>query len=179
MIEKDHAVADVLLNPVARKRLVALLAGDDDRDTLVLEPPKQPPQLRAKNRLVRQAGKECLHRVQHHPLGADLLDHRVKADEQAFQVVLAGLLDLTTFHVDIVDDHLFSADQAVDIKAQRRDILGEFLGRLFEGHEDAWLVELGDAADDELHGQQCLTRSGAATDQRGLALGQPALHDFI
>ena len=35
------------------------------------------------------------------------------------------------------------------------------------------------AADEELHGQQRLAAAGAAADQRGPALGQAAVGDFV
>ena len=56
----------------------ALLAGDDGRDALLLEPAEQPAQLRPQDRLVGQAGEQRLDGVQHDALGPDLLDHRVR-----------------------------------------------------------------------------------------------------
>ena len=72
VVQEDHAVADVLLQAVAGERLLALLAGDDGRDALVLEPAEQPAQLGAQDRLVGQPGEERLDGVQHDPLGPDL-----------------------------------------------------------------------------------------------------------
>ena len=94
VVEQDHAVGDVLLQPLAGERAVAALAGDDRGDALVLEPAEQPPQLRAQDRLVGEAAEERLDGVEHDALGADRVDGVAQADEQAFEVVLAGLLDL-------------------------------------------------------------------------------------
>ena len=47
LVEQDHAVRDVLLEAVARQVLAIPLARHDGRDSLGLQPPKQPRQLGA------------------------------------------------------------------------------------------------------------------------------------
>ena len=83
-------------------------------------------------------------RVQHDALGADRVDGVAEPDEQAFEVVLAGLLDLAALDVDVVDaSELPSAISSSRSKPSERDVCGEFLGALLERHEDAGLAELG------------------------------------
>ena len=103
VVEQDDAVGDVLLQALAGERALAALAGDDRRDALVLEPAEQAAQLRAEDRGVGQAAEERLERVEHDALGADGVDGVAEADEQPFEVVLAGLLDLAPLDVDVVD----------------------------------------------------------------------------
>ena len=86
--------------------LLALLAGDDGGDALVLEPAEEPAQLGAQDGLVGQAGEERLEGVEHDALGADGVDGVAEADEQAFQVVFAGLLDLAALDADVVHRQL-------------------------------------------------------------------------
>ena len=86
--------------------LLALLAGDDGGDALVLEPAEEPAQLGAQDGFVGQAGEERLEGVEHDALGADAVNGVAQADEQALQVVFAGLLDLAALDADVVDGEL-------------------------------------------------------------------------
>ena len=179
MVQEDHAIADVLLQAVAGERALALLARDDGGDALFLEPAEQPAQLGPQNRLVGQAGKERLDRVEDDAFGADRLDHAVEPHEQAFEVVFAGLLDLAAFDADVIHGQLLAADQLLEIEAEGGDVLGQVLGRLLEGHEDARLAVLADAVDDELHRQERLAAAGPAADQRGPPARQAAVRDLV
>ena len=107
------------------------------------------------------------------------VDGVAQADEQAFEVVLAGLLDLAALDVDVVDQQLLLLGQIVQVEAERADVLGQLLGGLLEGHEDAGLAELGGAADEELHREQGLAAAGAAADERGPAARQAAAGDLV
>ena len=69
-----------------------------------------------------EACKKRFQTVYGHAFGADLVDCRVDPDEQAFEVILAGLFDLASFDVDIIDDQLFAADHAVQVEAQGGEI---------------------------------------------------------
>ena len=179
VVEQDDAVGDVLLEPVAGERAVAALAGDDRRDPLVLEPAEQPAQLRAQDGVVGQAAEERLDGVEHDALGPERVDGVAQADEEAFEVVLAGLLDLAALDVDVVHQQLVLLGQLVQVEAEGADVLGQLLGGLLEGHEDAGLAELGRAADEELHREQRLAAAGAAADERGAAARQPAAGDLV
>ena len=57
------------------------------------------------------------------------------------------------------------ANQAIEIEAQRGDVLGQVLGRLLERDADAGLAELGSAAHQELHAEQGFAAAGAAAYQ--------------
>ncbi len=70
VIEQHHAVGDELFEALTRELMLAALAGHHRRDAAVLQPPEQPPQLRAQDRLVRQAREDRLDRVEHETLSA-------------------------------------------------------------------------------------------------------------
>src|SRR6185295_18591193 len=114
-----------------------------------------------------------------HALGAHALHRVVEPDEQALQVVLAGLLDLAALHPHVVDGQLLPRLQRREVEAQGRHVGGQLLGRLLERHEDAVLAVLEGAADQELHGEERLAAAGAAADQRGAAARQPAAGELI
>ena len=73
----------------------------------------------------------------------------------------------------------FGRIRASRSKPREATFCGQLLGRLLEGHEDARLAELADAADEELHAQERLAGAGAAADERGPAARQAALGDLI
>ncbi len=123
--------------------------------------------------------KSDLDGIQHDALGADGVDGMPEADEQPFQIVFAGLFDLTALDVHKIQHHLFARDQVFQVETERGDVLGQVLGGLFERHEDARLVELGRAAHQKLHGEQGLAAARAAADQRRPAFGQAAAGDFV
>src|SRR5690606_27997162 len=74
MVEEDHTVGDVLLEALPRELPLAALPGDHGGQPLVLQPTKQPSQLCAQDRGVREAREERLDRVEHDPLGSDFVD---------------------------------------------------------------------------------------------------------
>ena len=104
VVEHDHAVRDVLLDAMPRERAVATLAGDHRRDAAFLEPAEQAPQLGPQDRRVRERAEQGLDRVDHDPLGADLVDRRADPHEQPVEVPVAGLCHLFADHRDVVDD---------------------------------------------------------------------------
>ena len=179
VVEQDHAVRDVLLEPLPGQQALAALAGDDGGHASVLQPAEQPPQFGAQDAVVRQAGEQRFDRVEHDALGADRLDRVAEPDEQPFEIVLAGLLDLAAFDADVVDGQFLRRDQLRKVEAERRDVLGDLLAALLEGHEDAGLAELQRAIHQELHGQQRLAAAGAAADERRPAGWQAAAGDLV
>ena len=58
------------------------------------------------------------------------VDGVAQADEQAFQVVLAGFLDLAALDADEIEHDLFLLLQLVQVKAQRPHV-GDQLGARF------------------------------------------------
>ncbi len=128
----------------------------------------------------RQAAEERLDGVEHHALGADRVDGVAQADEQPFEVVLAGLLDLAALDVHVVDDQLAFARPAPSrSKPSERTFCVSSSVALLERHEHARLAELRGAAHQELHGQQRLAAAGAAADQRRPAARQAAPGDLV
>ena len=93
MVEQDHAVGDVFLQPETGQRVFAALACHDRRHAALFQAPEQPADLRAQNARVGKAGKQHFDRVQHDPLRADRFDRMLEPHEQAFQAVLSGLGD--------------------------------------------------------------------------------------
>ena len=71
MIEDDHTIGDVLLQPVAGEGFCAALACDHRGQALILQPAEEAPQFRPQDGMVGDAGEEGLDRIQHHALGAD------------------------------------------------------------------------------------------------------------
>ena len=97
--------------------LLALFAGDDGGDALILEPAEEPAQFGAQDALIGQARKEGFDCVDDDAFGAHLLDHVVEAYKQALQVVFAGFLDLAALDADVVYRQELAADQVVQIVA--------------------------------------------------------------
>ena len=112
-------------------------------------------------------------------LGADGIDRVIQPDEQPFQVVLAGLLDLTALDVDVVEHEFLAPDQTRQIESERRDVALQLRGRLLESHEHARLAELRGAAHEKLRGEQRLAAPRAAADQRGPPARQSTARDFV
>ena len=108
---------------LTRQLTLAALAGDDGGDAFVLQPLEQAAQLRAQDRLIAEAAEQRLDRVEHDALGADRIDGVTQADEQAFEVVLARLLDLAAFDVDVVHFELAVVDEVTEVVAERGDVL--------------------------------------------------------
>ena len=95
----------------------------------VAQPAEQAPQLGAQDAGVLEAAKQGFDGVEHHALGADLLDGVFEPHEQALEIVFAGFLDLAAIDVDVVDDELLLRDQRVEVVAERAHVLREFRRR--------------------------------------------------
>ena len=111
--------------------------------------------------------------------GADRVDRVAQANEQSFEVVFAGFLDLAAFDADEIELELLVGNEVVQIEAERPYVLGQFLVGLFEAHEHARLAVLHRSADQALHGQQGLAGAGAAAHQRRPASGQSTAGNLI
>ena len=94
VIEQNHRVGHVLLEALLGQQAVTPLGRDHGGDAPVLQPPEQSPQLRPENAGVLEARKERLDRVEDDALGAHRPNRVIETDEQAFEIVLAGFLDL-------------------------------------------------------------------------------------
>ena len=115
--------------------------------------------------VVGKAGKERLDGVEHHPLGADGVDGVTQADEKPFQVVFAGLLDLASLDVHVVESELLARHQIIQVETEGSEIFRQFLRLFLERHIDARLVILHRPAHQKLHGKQGFAATGAAADQ--------------
>ncbi len=159
--------------------VVALLAGDDGRETALLEPAEQSPQLRAQNAFILEPEEERFGCVEQHPPGADLFHRVVETNEEAFEVVFAGFLDLGAIDDDVVDDHLAGVDERIQIESERRDILGEFLGVFLKAHQNAGLVVTHGAVDQKADPEERLPGAWTATHERRPPRRQSTEGDFV
>jgi hypothetical protein len=124
MIERDDAVGDVLLQPIARQGAIAALAGHDDRDTFFLQPAKEPPEFRANDPLIGQAGEKPFDGVEHHPFRLNGINRAAEPDEEPFQIVFAGFLEFAPIDVNVIQQQLLAGDQRWQIEAQRGHVFG-------------------------------------------------------
>ena len=109
--------------------------------------------------------------VEHHALGADLLDGVFEAHEQALEIVFAGFLDLAAIDVDVVDDELSSARPAgrgrSRASARPARVLRRFPRRSCSTPGSAYCCA---PFTRKLMPEQRLAGAGAARDQRGSSL---------
>src|SRR5947209_4534745 len=110
MIEQDDAIGDVLFETAPGEGALAALAGDDRGDTFIFKPAKEAAQLCAQDALVLKAGEKGFDGVEDDPLGSDGVDGGRQADEEAFEIVVAGFVDLVAFDADKVEDQLLLPD---------------------------------------------------------------------
>ena len=85
----------------------------------VLQPREQPAQLGAQHAGVAQPGEQRLDRVEDDALGADRPHRVVEPDEQPFEIVFAGLLDLGALDADVVDRQALAPDERGEVVAER------------------------------------------------------------
>jgi hypothetical protein len=79
--------------------------------------------------------------IEHDPFCADGIDRITKPDKKSFQVECAAFLVFAPLDLNLIDEQLFLSDKTRKIVAKGRDVLGNVLGALLEGDEDAWLAE--------------------------------------
>jgi hypothetical protein len=179
MIEQDDAIGHVLFEAVTGQLLAPRFGGDHCRHALGLEPAEQPAQLGAQDRLVGQAGEERFERVQHHAFGADRVDRVIQPDEESFQVVLAGLLDLAALDVHVLEHELLATHQGRQVESEGRDVALELRVGLFERHEHARLVELRRPTHEKFRSEQRLAAPSAAAHERRPPTRKPATRQLV
>ncbi len=179
VVEDDHAIGDVLLDPVPGEAVVAAFPGHDGGHAPLFQPAGQPVEFRPDGRVVAERAEQHLDRVQHDPPGADAPDRVVENQEERPEVERAGGDDLGG--LDLERDHREQAVplELVEVEAERAHVQGDLLRGLLEGHQHAGLTVLLGPGDQEFQSQQRLARSRAARHQRYPAPGQPALGDLI
>ena len=99
--------------------------------------------------------------------------------EESFEVVFSRLLDLAPLDIDVIDRDFLLIAELFQIEPEGFDVLCQLLGGLFEGHEDARLVVVLRAVDEELHGKERLAGARASGDKRGPAFRQTAARDLV
>ena len=129
VIQGDHAVAHVLLDPVSGHRVViAALAGHDRGHGPVLQPAEQPAQLSPHDRLRLEHAEQRFDAVEHDPPGPDALDRLVQQQEQRLEVELPRLDHLDWLCPERIDDQEPVFQQPVKVEAQRGEVGGDLLG---------------------------------------------------
>ena len=104
-------------------RGLALLAGDNGGHAAILQPAEQPAQLGAEDGVIGQPGEQRLEGVEDDALGADGIDGVPEPDEQPFEIVFAGLLDLAALDVDVVQhDLLLRCEVLAESKPSERTL---------------------------------------------------------
>eukprot|EP00825_Cyclidium_porcatum_P000562 TRINITY_DN10187_c0_g1_i3.p4 TRINITY_DN10187_c0_g1~~TRINITY_DN10187_c0_g1_i3.p4 ORF type:complete len:140 (-),score=5.72 TRINITY_DN10187_c0_g1_i3:93-512(-) len=116
VVESDDAVCDILFKAVLGDRPVTAFARDDCCHAPFFQPEEEPAQFRPEDRFVGKAGEEGFQRVNGDPFCTDFVDHCAEPDEQAFEVILAGLFDLGSVDGDVVEDQFFLADEFVEVE---------------------------------------------------------------
>ena len=179
MIEQDHAVGNIFLEPETGQRAFAALGRDDGRHFALLQPGEQPPQLRPQHRRIAEAAEQSLQRVEDDAFGTHGPDGVIQPDEQAFEVVVPRFLDLAPLDAHVIHGDALGGDEARHVVAERDDVLDQVFAGLLETHEDARFVEQGCSIHEERHGEQRLAAAGAAADQRRATRRQAAERDLV
>jgi hypothetical protein len=172
-------VGDGLLDAVPRQHAGVPLRGDHRREPALPQPSGQPPDFGAQDPMIRQFAEQRLERVEHHPAGAHALDRIRDADEQAVEIVLAGLCHLGARDMHVVEEELLLRDQSLEIEAERRGVHRQVRDRLLERDEHARLPVQRRAADEEFQREHRLARAGAAADERRASDRQAAFGDLV
>ena len=100
MVERNHAVGHIVLQAMSRGCTLASLGRNDRRRSQILASAEEPPKFGTQDQFIRQRGEQGCDRIQYDPLRLDAIDGVTKTDEESFQIVLAGLLDLALFRSD-------------------------------------------------------------------------------
>ena len=124
MVQQDHAVGDVLLEAVAGQSVPSPRSP-----VMTAVTPLSLSQRNSRRSSARrmasldQAGEQRLDGVQDDALRADRVDGVAQADEQALEVVFAGLLDLAALDADVIEASFLSATRSSRSKPSDRTFL--------------------------------------------------------
>jgi hypothetical protein len=142
VVEQQHAVGNILFQTVARQRPFASLGRDDRGDVLFLQPGKQTAQFGAQDVGVAETGEQHFQRIEHHALGADLIDRVAKAHKQPVEIVVSGLFDLALLDTDVIHRNAFLIDEALHVVTERYHVLNEIFAGFLEAHEHARFIKV-------------------------------------
>ena len=172
MVEHDHAVGDVLLDPVPGEATVAPLPGHDRGDAPVLEPARQPA---SSDRTIASSPNA--------PNSTSMVSSTTRfapparSCRRGSQTAVRGQIPpsrrLGGLHPEREHHEQAVPLELVEVEAERAHVEGDLVRRLLEGHQHAGLAVLAGAGDQELQPQQRLARSRAARHQRQPAQGSP------
>src|SRR5882724_11038160 len=112
MVQQDYAIGDVFFQSVPGQRdVVSALRGNDSREFAIVQPGKQPAELRSQYRRVGQTGKQRLDAIQHNALRFYRVDRVAQTDEQALDVVFSSLFNLISLNANMVHRQLLAFDK--------------------------------------------------------------------
>ena len=117
-------------------------AGHHGGDLAVAQPAKQPAQLGAQDAGVLEPAEQRFDGVEHHALGADLLDRMIEPHEQTLEIVFTGFLDLTAVDVDVVDEESLVCHERVEVIAERTHVLASSSAFSSKRHQHSGLREV-------------------------------------
>jgi len=103
----------------------------------------------------------------------------LQPDEEAVQIVCAGLLDLTGLDADVFQRQLLAGRERAGIQAERGEIHRQIFDGFLERQKHARFVELARPVDQELHRENRLAAAGASADERRPAARQPTSGDLV
>ncbi len=175
MVENDHAVRDVFLDPVAGEafRLHArpVITAVTCR---VLEPSEQATELGAETAVFENAPKSVSIvsiTIRWAPTASMAAPSRRNSPSRSQSPVS---VQLALRSGDMVDRQAPVGLELPQVESDRGDVCDQVVDGLLEGDEYPGLVELGDAANEELHREQRLSAAGRATDERRTSSRQAA-----
>src|SRR5579863_495997 len=157
MVEENHAVRNVFLQSVTSQRALAAFARDDRRNAFILQPAEQPTQLRTQHSGIGKTCEKGLGSIEENALGLNRIDRGVQADEQAFQIVLAGLGDLAFVDVNVIDNQLLRFLKLFQVESQGGDIHRQIPCGFLKRNAHAGFAELQRAAHQELDSEERLS----------------------
>ena len=104
VVQQDDAIRNVLFEPVAAEIAVAAFRRNHGGDAALFKPAKQAAHFGAQNSDVGKSREQRLQGIEHNALGSHRLDGMLQANEEAFQVVFASLLDFAALDVNEIEE---------------------------------------------------------------------------
>src|ERR1700692_4130527 len=129
VVEQEHAIGNIFFQSVPGENAFAALGGNHRSYSFVFKPAKQPPQFRPQNTLILKSGEQVLDGIQNNALRAYGIDRGSQPYEKAFQIVIAGFINLAAFDTNIIDDEPLFLHQLVQVITKRAHILRKLGGR--------------------------------------------------
>ena len=181
-IAQDHdVVGDELLDAESRDVpvIIRTLGGEDRRHLHPLERRRDPEQLAAHDRLIRELREYRAERIHRHALRSDLLDGVLHPREQRAEVEAAALDRLDTGIRRRIDERQATRSlPLLEIPPEAAHVRPNVFGGLLERDEHAVLTRL-DSSREELHRKYRLSTPRRPGDQGSAMHGKPPFRDDV